>query len=272
MKLMLICNDPKVAVAADKAGVDRIFVDLEILGKEERQGHLNTVISRHDISDVAKVRNAVPDSTLLVRVNPLNAHTKLEVDRVIDSGADLLMLPMFHDAETVDCFSKIVAGRAGIIPLVETIGAVRNIRQLTTVPGLKEIFIGLNDLHLSVGKTFMFELLADGTVESLAHVVRGAGLNFGFGGIARLREGLLPAERILGEHVRLGSSSVILSRTFFQDASRSAADSDFPLAVQMVRDEIAKIHSWNTKQFEANRQELIKSTQAIVANLARRAA
>lgn len=37
---------------------------------------------------------------------------------------------------------------------------------------------------------------------------------FGFGGIARIGEGDLPSDYILGEHVRLGSTSVILSRTF----------------------------------------------------------
>ena len=37
---------------------------------------------------------------------------------------------------------------------------------------------------------------------------------FGFGGIARIGEGDLPSDNILGEHVRLGSQSVILSRTF----------------------------------------------------------
>ena len=35
----------------------------------------------------------------------------------------------------------------------------------------------------------------------------------GFGGIAHW-EGLIPAEQIIGEHVRLGSKRLILSRTF----------------------------------------------------------
>ena len=45
LKLMYITNDERVAKVAESSGVDWIFVDLEILGKEKRQGHLDTVIS-----------------------------------------------------------------------------------------------------------------------------------------------------------------------------------------------------------------------------------
>ena len=37
---------------------------------------------------------------------------------------------------------------------------------------------------------------------------------YGFGGIAALGKGMLPAECIIKEHYRLGSSIVILSRSF----------------------------------------------------------
>ena len=56
LKLMYITNKPEVAKIAQNAGVDRIFVDLEIIGKEERQGGLDTVISRHKIEDVTKIK------------------------------------------------------------------------------------------------------------------------------------------------------------------------------------------------------------------------
>ena len=47
-----ITNRPDVALVAEKYGVDRIWVDLETRGKEERQHNLNTVKSRHSISDI----------------------------------------------------------------------------------------------------------------------------------------------------------------------------------------------------------------------------
>lgn len=37
LKLMYITNVPEIASIADRAGVDRIFIDLERYGKEERQ-------------------------------------------------------------------------------------------------------------------------------------------------------------------------------------------------------------------------------------------
>ena len=38
IKLMYITNNPRIAALADEAGVDRIFVDLETVGKQLRQG------------------------------------------------------------------------------------------------------------------------------------------------------------------------------------------------------------------------------------------
>ena len=60
----------------------------------------------------------------------------------------------------------------------------------------------------------MLELLSNGTVEGLCNKMNAAGVNYGFGGIARIGEGTLPAEKIVMEHYRLGSKRVILSRSF----------------------------------------------------------
>ncbi|XZE55160.1 aldolase/citrate lyase family protein [Planctomycetaceae bacterium SH139] len=261
---MLITNVPHVARCGVREGVDRVFVDLEIHEKVARQGHLNTVISRHTLADVRAVRQAVPDAELLVRVNPLYAKSDLEIDTVLDAGADLLMLPMFHSAATVAEFSALVAGRAGIIPLVETPQAARQIEQVAAVDGLSEIFIGLNDLHLGLGKRFMFELLADGTVERLGQAIKAGGLPFGFGGIARVGEGLLPAELVLGEHLRLGSQSVILSRTFFHDSSRTAADGDFAGAIAAVRKTLQQLAQRSPQDIRENQSRVA----TITANIA----
>ena len=52
IRLMYITNDVQVARMAEEAGVDRIFVDLETLGKAERQGGMDTVQSKHTVADV----------------------------------------------------------------------------------------------------------------------------------------------------------------------------------------------------------------------------
>lgn len=263
MKLMLITNVPQIARCGVREGVDRVFVDLEIHGKVARQGHLNTVMSRHTLADVRAVRHAVPACELLVRVNPLHAESGAEIDAVLEAGADLLMLPMFHSAATVAEFSSLVAGRAGVIPLVETPRAASQIKQVAAVGGLSEIFIGLNDLHLGLGKRFMFELLADGTVERLGQAIKAAGLPFGFGGIARIGEGLLPAELILGEHQRLGSQSVILSRTFFHNSSRTAADGDFARAIAAIRETLRELTQRSPQDIRENQTRVAKITASI---------
>ena len=74
-KFLFITNNPKIAVFVMSQGADRIFVDLEILGKVERQGHLSTVISRHAPEDISLLRPLLPRGALLVRLNPVNPNT-----------------------------------------------------------------------------------------------------------------------------------------------------------------------------------------------------
>ena len=214
LKLMYITNDPMVATVAENSGVDRIWIDLENLGKEERQKGMNSVKSNHQIGDVKRLRPYVKKAELMVRVNPLHEDSEKEIEAVIEGGADLIMLPMFHCAKEAEEFVDIIRQRAKVMLLVETKEAYESIEQIVKVPGIDEIHIGLNDLHLSYDMTFMFEPLANGMIDKICGVIKDAGIPYGFGGVAKLGEGLLPAERVLGEHYRLGSSMVILSRAF----------------------------------------------------------
>lgn len=214
LTLMYITNDPAVALIAEKNGVQRIWIDLETLGKEERQHNINSVKSHHSIRDVEVISNMLTTSEMLVRVNPINDNSAEEINRVIDAGADIVMLPMWKSAEEVKSFLKIVDGRVKTTLLLETKEAAECIDEVLAMGGFDEIHIGLNDLHLSYGLDFMFELLTDGVVEMLCNKFRKYGIPYGFGGVARIGEGMLPAERIIMEHYRLGSTRAILSRSF----------------------------------------------------------
>lgn len=220
LKLMYITNRPEIAQIAESAGVDRIFVDMEYIGKAKRQGGMDTVQNHHTVEDVKKVTEAVEKAEVLVRVNPMHEasedyiSSEEEINKVIENGADIVMLPYFKSVEEVEKFLTIVNGRAKTMPLVETPEAVNCIDEILKLRGLDEIFVGLNDLSLGYGKKFMFELLSDGTVENLCYKFKQAGIPYGFGGIAALGKGTLPAEKIITEHYRLGSTRVILSRSF----------------------------------------------------------
>lgn len=211
---MYITNSPDVALIAEKNGVDRIWIDLETLGKEERQKNLNTVKSKHSVDDIRKIKPLLTTSEMLVRVNPWNPGSNQEIEDVISAGADMIMLPMWKSPEEVLKFLAAVGGRCKTTLLLETREAVDCLDEVLSNGGMDEIHIGLNDLHLSYGMTFMFELLANGTVEKLLKKISDYGIPYGFGGIASLGKGDLPAEMIIMEHYRLGSTRAILSRSF----------------------------------------------------------
>ena len=220
MKLMYITNNPVVARIAENAGVDWIFLDMEVIGKAFRQSGLNTVQNHHTVDDIKRIRKAIKKSKLLVRVNPIHdavdnyPSSKDEIDATIEAGADILMLPYFKTVEEVKTFIHLVNGRAKTLLLLETIEAANLIDEILEVPGIDMIHLGLNDMHLELGMKFMFELLANGTVERLGDKIKAKGIPFGFGGIATLDGGALPGSMVLKEHVRLGSSMVIVSRSF----------------------------------------------------------
>ena len=265
LELIQITNDPAFAQRCDALGGFRLFVDLERLGKAERQAGRNTFISAHQLEDVGRVKAVLKRSPLMVRVNPLHEGTRAEVDAVLARGADSLMLPMFHDAAQLQAFSAIVAGRAPIVALLETSAALASVEAWAGTPGLSEIYVGLNDLHLSLGCRFMFEPLADGSVERVARVAKAKGLRFGFGGIARVEEGLLPGRDVLAEHLRLGSQAVILSRTFHRDS-----EMDFEREVAALRAAERELAARTPQETEADAQRVAQRIRSIAAGLAAR--
>ena len=217
---MYITNKPAVAKIAESVGVDWIFLDMEFIGKDARQGGLNTVQNHHTVKDIENIKAEVKTAKVLVRVNPIHEtlpnypSSKDEIDATINAGADIVMLPFFKTVEEVKQFISHVGGRAKTLLLMETVEAANLVDEILEVPGIDMIHLGLNDMHLELGMKFMFELLANGTVERLGNKIKAKGIPFGFGGIATLDGGALPGSMVLKEHVRLGSSMVIVSRSF----------------------------------------------------------
>lgn len=265
LKLMYITADPALARAIVTAGVDRVFVDLETRGKLERQGHLDTVISDHSFADARAVRAAVPDAELLVRINPPYSDTPTEVENAIAAGADLIMLPMFRSAAEVASVLDVADGRAGVIPLLETPQAIDELDAISRLEGIAELYVGLNDLHLALGCPFIFDPLADGYVDRVAQAARRCGLGFGFGGIARLDEGDIPGAMILAEHCKLGSSSVILSRTFYRDTGGAvdSAETVFRQEISRLRDLERRLRQRLPAEIEADHQRLLSKIREV---------
>lgn len=265
IKLMFITNDPKVALIAENSGVDRIFVDMEYIGKNLRQGGMDTVQSYHTIEDIKAVRKVITKSEVLVRCNPIHTagegycSSKEEIDAIVESGADIIMLPYFTTADEVREFVRLVDGRAKTFPLVETQAAVDCIDEILEIDGIDEIYIGLNDLSLSRRQRFMFQPLADGTVDMLAGKFKAKDMPFGFGGIASLGKGLLPSEHVIREHYRLGSTAAILSRSFCNVAKIndiSQIEKVFSEGVRNIREFEKECGSADSEYFANNRIQL----------------
>lgn len=250
LEFMMICNDADLAAQAVVSGVDRIFIDLETMGKHARQRGRNTVISSHSLDDVKAIRSRLPDSDILVRCNPLHSKSGDEIDDIIVRGADVVMLPMFTTRAEVERMIELVNGRTKICLLVETAQALTRLPNILELSDhLHEVYFGLNDLHISLGLDFMFESLAGGLVELGMQQVRRKGVRTGFGGIGRMGMGAIPAEHILGEHVRLGSSVVILSRVFSQGGDIESMEGE----IRKLRDEEKRIRTLLVEDLEDNR-------------------
>lgn len=275
LKLMYITNRADVALIAEKNGVDRIFLDMEFIGKRERQHGMDSVQNHHTIEDVRNIRAVLKDAELLVRVNPVHEvmedypSTEDEIDEVIAAGADIIMLPFFKKVSEVQRFLEAVKRRCRTMLLLETPEAVNVLDEILALPGIDEIHIGINDLSMGYGKKFMFELLVDGTVEEICRKLEIAGRFYGFGGIASLGRGLVPAEMIIKEHYRLGSHMAILSRSFcnvdkFNDLK--AIEEIFFRGVREIR-ALEKECGMHIKYFNDNKKELKLAVASVVENM-----
>lgn len=275
LTLMYITNNPITAQIAQEAGVDRIWIDMEYIGKDERQGGMDTVKNHHTIDDIKKMRPIVTNAELMVRVNPLHTATddyygsEDEINQSIEAGADVIMLPMFKTADDVKRFVSYVDGRAKVQLLVETAEAAAKIDSILEVPGVDEIHIGLNDLHLAMHKVFMFELICDDTVASLCKKMKAKGIKYGFGGIARVGYGMLPAEYIIAEHYHLGSTAAILSRGFC-DANivkdPMEIEAIFVKGVRNIRLKEHEVAQYSEEQYLKNLDIIREKVSVIAAN------
>lgn len=273
LKLMYITNKPAVAKIAEASGVDWIFLDMEFIGKDTRQGGLDTVQNHHTVQDIQNIKAAVNTAKVLVRVNPIHEaiadypSSKDEIDEVIEAGADIVMLPFFKTVDEVKTFLQMVGGRAKTLLLLETVGAANLIDDILDLPGIDMVLIGLNDLHLQLHMKFMFELLADGTVERLGEKIKAKGIPFGFGGIATLDGGALPGSMVLKEHVRLGSSMVIVSRSFCNTdvvTDLNEIRAKFQKGIREIRELEKKTLTKSTAYLKKNQREVAETVKNIV--------
>jgi 2-keto-3-deoxy-L-rhamnonate aldolase RhmA len=216
VELTLVTNKCLCARRAEYAGIDRIMIDLEKLGKAKRQCGRQLFLSDHYPSDIDRLRATLFVASIQVRVNSWNLQSILEINDVISRGAQIVMLPMVRDREQAARFVDAVNGRARTSLLIETGGALNDGEELLSVGGIDEVHIGLNDLAIDLGREFIFDALADRLLDRIACLAALRHVRFGFGAVAGRACGTLPIdpEIIISEQTRLGASVAWLGRSY----------------------------------------------------------
>ena len=254
--LTLWTADPELARNADKAGIDRVGLDLESIGKDKRQPiELGTWISPHCIKHVCAVAAALKHAALFARTNPLHANLEAEVEQLLDLGVRVLMFPNFQDVGDLEQFLRLVRGRAKVIPLVERLKAVRQIEQIIAMKEIDEIHIGMNDLTIDLGLPTRMSLLVSETLACIASVVSHAGKRLGVGGLGRAFDTNLPipSDLIYAQYPRLGATSALIARVFAPELL-SAAELSHEIGGLRER-----MHYWFTicpEELDASRRTL----------------
>jgi hypothetical protein len=223
--LTLWTRDAALARRADRAGIQRIGVDLERLGKADRQRGLGTWVSPHTEADLRRLAPALTRAQLFARVNPINADTAREVDAVLSAGATVLMLPMVATPEQAAAFVKCAAGAARIVLLLERREALDRLADLIAVPGVDEVHVGLNDLALSLNLPNRWLVLANDVLLEAAALILAAGVRFGLGGLGRVDDDRLPvpSDLVYAEYARLQATAALVSRSFLQASAPALA-------------------------------------------------
>jgi len=255
--LTLITNDAELAAHADGAGVNRIGIDLEYLGKAERQPSVDARLSRHNMDDVSKISQALRRADLFVRINPIHVGTEAEIETALELGAKVLMLPNFRSADEASTFVRAVRGRARVSVLVETAPAMVRIREILDAPGIDEVMIGLNDLHLQCGVGNHFEVLASPLMDMLAAEVRRKGLPLAVGGVGRVGDSSMPVptDLVFAQYPRLDATGAWLARSF---TSTNLSPGDFRAAVLALRHRLNEWADSPADETERARAELAR--------------
>lgn len=259
MLLLLFTTDVDFALTAQAAGIDGIMVDWERRGKADRQDGYDTQINVDTPAHVTALagRLAIP---VAVRINPWGAETRQEIDLALDCGARMIMLPMAERTDQVRQFLQLVDGRAITIVQIETLGLLQQVESLSNLDW-DYAYIGLNDLMISRGGSWLWEPLLDGTVESVYRSLPGR--KVGFGGVTIVGGGHpIPFLTLLGEMARLGCGMSFLRRMFHRDL----ADRDLCREIAAVRQTWQALRARGPRAVAADHANCLRLLESLAPN------
>ena len=265
INLFYITNNATEAQIVDDLEIDWIFIDLERIGKKERQFGRDTVLSNHSISDIHNLKNKINNTNILVRCNPIGPWSQDEFNQInsLGSDVDMVILPYFKSIEEVKVFINLL-DTSEIKPalLVETLDAINNLDEILKVFKFFYIHIGLNDLNIERGTISMFEPYVDGLIKKISSICIKNNQIFGIGGIGKIAADMSPCPKhLLNEHIRLNSKGVILSRSFkgsFCEETKDLFKKELSNSIKDFRNYEKIANNLNIKQL-AESYELMKA-------------
>ena len=273
INLFYITNNIVEAKIVDNLDIDWIFIDLETMGKKDRQIGRDTVLSNHSITDISRIKNIIHNTKILVRCNPIGKWSKNELDAIncLDAEIDMVMLPFFKTRDEVKIFIDLL-DTSKIKPalLVETLDAIANLEEILKLFPFEYVHIGLNDLNIERGTVSMFEPFVDGLMSKVTSILRNNNQNFGIGGIGKIGSNIFPTpECLINEHLRLKSNGVILSRSFkgtFTEEQKNIFKMELAKSVIDLRKYEKKAKNFNNKQLKESYELMSNDINRVIKN------
>jgi hypothetical protein len=273
INLFYITNNVVEAQIVDGLDIDWIFLDLEVIGKKERQVGRDTVVSNHSITDIHNIKNAINNTKILVRSNPIGEWSEKEFELINARGSeiDAVMLPYFSTVGEVKAFIGLL-DTSNIKPvlLIETLGAISNLGEILRLFPFEYVHIGLNDLHIERGTVSMFEPYTDGFMSKIISILGKNNQSFGIGGIGKIGADMSPSpESVLNENLRLNSDGVILSRSFkgtFNEKTKDLFKKQLSQSVKDFRNYEKFAKNLNSKQLLDSYKLMKTEIEEIIKN------
>lgn len=216
-------SNPQLLKIVDAENPTGFIVDLERKGKHLRQSLYDTQISEHTIQDLEQVKK-LTSSKVICRINPQNEVNKDEINQVLDTGVDELLLPMVRSCAEVEQVLQVVNNRAEVGIMLETNDALQNASEFNQLP-LSRCYVGLNDLAIENGHYNIFTPMVDGTLERLSNQIS---KKLGVAGLTHPQFGdPIPCQVLIRMMKMFDCSFGILRRSFYRDLSKTSAQEIF---------------------------------------------
>lgn len=214
LEVLLFTTDAALAARAIAGGVAGLVVDWE----DRRNAGERAVCDQAgtpDTVDDLQTMAALEPGRIVCRINAVGAHTPHEIDEAVAQGATDVLAPMIESPHEVARLVDLVAGRAAVGIMIETVDACRLATEIARVP-VDFVYVGLLDLAISRRERNLFRPLADGTADRVREAF--ADTRFGIGGVTVVDGGAPVACRVLlGELARLHTTFAFARRSFTRD-------------------------------------------------------